>query len=490
MHRREAIKLLAGAAGLAAASCVTRTQAESRSPLHGGSFSPPFPKFPKNFIWGAAAAAYQIEGAWDTDGKGPSIWDVFTHKPGHIFEGHTGDLACDHYHRWPEDIALMRELGIGAYRLSLSWPRIQPTGTGPANASGLDFYDKLIDGLLAAGITPWVTLYHWDLPQALQQRGGFINPDFSNWFGDYASSVARRLGDRVQHWMTLNEPACIIGLGYQQGIHAPGLTLPFADCLLGAHNLLKAHGRGVQALRSGCSKPARISIAQTSREAVPVDENPRTIAAAREAYFASTAKNFWNLSWWADPIVLGQYPEDGLKAFATELPLITDTDMQLIAQPIDFLAYNCYSGFPFHINPDGSSEAGTHDPGNPRGTLPWLSVAPQAPYWAARWQTERYHLPLVFSENGFCNTDFIHLDGRVHDSQRIDYLARYLTQISRAISEGVPVQAYFYWSILDNFEWAEGYKDRFGLIHVDYKTQRRTPKDSYYWYRNLITPKH
>jgi beta-glucosidase len=345
-----------------------------------------------------------------------------------------------------------------------------------------------VDRLLAAGIAPVLTLYHWDLPQALQRRGGFINPDFAGWFGDYAAIVARRLGDRVKHWMTLNEPPCIIGLGHQDGAHAPGLKLPFADCLLGAHNLLKAHGRGVQALRAGCRGPVRISIAQTSREPVPVEETPANIEAARAAYFACTDKTFWNLSWWADPVVLGRYPEDGLKAFASELPRITDEDMRLISQPVDFLAYNCYSGFPVRLGAGGRAERvpGDPAPGNPRGTLPWLAVEPRAPYWAARWQTERYKLPLVFSENGFCNTDFVHLDGRVRDPQRIDYMARYLGEISRAAAEGIPVEGYFYWSILDNFEWAEGYKDRFGLVHVDYATQKRTPKDSFYWYQELI----
>jgi len=485
MTRRESIKLLATAATTAAAA-----------PFAAGAATPTVNrepetvniKFPPGFALGAAAAAYQIEGAWNADNKGPSIWDVLTHQPGRIFENHTGDTACDHYHRYPEDIALMRDLGLRHYRLSLAWTRIQPDGTGAPNEKGLAFYDRLIDALLAAGITPWVTLYHWDLPQALQQRGGFINPNIADWFGDYAAIVAKRLGDRVKNWMTINEPPCIIGLGNQDGAHAPGFKLPFADCLQGAHNLLKAHGRAVQSLRAHCRGPVKISIAQTSREPVPVDNSPRTIEAARSAYFASTNKSFWNLSWWADPVVLGRYPADGLKAFAADLPRITDADMKLISQPIDFLAYNCYSGTPCEIAPDGQPRLKPEGwgIGNPRGTLSWLAVAPQAPYWAARWQTERYKLPIVFSENGFCCTDFVHLDGKVHDPQRIDYMARYLGEISRAVAENIPVAGYFYWSIMDNFEWCEGYKDRFGLIHVDFNTQKRTPKDSYYWYQKLL----
>jgi beta-glucosidase len=444
--------------------------------------------FPKNFVWGAAAAAYQIEGAWNADGRGASIWDVFSQQPGKVFENHNGNTACDHYNRWREDVTLMGGLGLQAYRLSLAWPRIQPTGTGKPNAKGLAFYDRLIDALLAAGITPWVTLFHWDLPQALQQRGGFLNRELVEWFGDYATIVADRLGDRVKHWMTFNEPPVIMGLGHQEGKFAPGLKLPFADCLLGAHHLLMAHGRGVQALRAGCRGPVKIAIAHTGRERIPATEAKRDIEAACRDYFASTERAMWNLAWWADPIVFGRYPEDGVKAFGADMPRVTAADLKLISQKTDFIAYNCYSGWQVRADARGNAEKlpegwGT---GNPRGTLAWLEVAPQAPYWAARFQTERYGLPLVFSENGYCNTDFVHLDGKVHDPQRIDFMARYLLAIRRAIDEGVPVAGYFYWSILDNFEWIEGYKDRFGLVHVDYQTQKRTPKDSYHWYRDLI----
>jgi beta-glucosidase len=444
--------------------------------------------FPKNFTWGAAAAAYQIEGAWDVEGRAPSVWDVFSQQPGKIFENHNGNDACDHYRRWREDVALMGALGLQAYRLSLSWPRILPAGTGRPNAKGIAFYDRLVDALLAAGVTPWVTLYHWDLPQALQWRGGFMNRDLVEWFGDYAALVAARLGDRVKHWMTFNEPPVILGLGHQDGLFAPGLSLPFADCLRGAHHLLMAHGRAVQALRAGCRGAVEIALAHTSRERIPATESPRDIEAARRDYFGATERGMWNLAWWADPIVFGRYPEEGVQAFGADMPRVTAADMKLIAQKTDFIAYNCYSGWPVRANARGEAERvpGGWGIGHARGTLPWLSVVPLAPYWAARFQTERYGLPLVFSENGFCNTDFVHLDGQVHDPQRIDFMARYLGGIRRAIDEGVPVAGYFYWSILDNFEWAEGYKDRFGLVHVDYQTQKRTPKDSYFWYREVI----
>jgi beta-glucosidase len=444
--------------------------------------------FPKNFTWGVAAAAYQIEGAVATDGRRPSVWDVFSHTPGKIFSNQNGDVACDHYHRWREDVTLMKGLGADAYRLSLAWPRLIPNGTGRPNPKGLAFYDRLIDGLLKAGLTPWVTLFHWDLPQSLQRRRGFLNRDLVEWFGDYAALAAERYGDRVKHWMTFNEPPVIMGLGYHEGVFAPGLKLPFKDCLRGAHHLLMAHGRGVQALRAGCRGPVKISIAHTARERLPVTETKKDIEAARRDYFTCKEHTMWNLAWWMDPIMFGRYPVDGVEAFGEHLPRVTSADLKLISQPIDFLAYNCYTGWPVKADSRGRAKKlplgwGT---GNARGTLPWLEIAPLAPYWAARFQTERYGLPVVFSENGYCNTDFVHLDGKVHDPQRIDFMKRYLGGIRRAVDEGVPVAGYFYWSIMDNFEWIEGYKDRFGLIHVDYQTQKRTPKDSYHWYREVI----
>lgn len=444
--------------------------------------------FPSNFTWGAAAAAYQIEGAVATDGRAPSIWDVHSHQPGRVFDNHNGDVACDHYHRWPEDVALMRNLGLHAYRMSISWSRVIPQGTGKPNPKGIAFYDRLFDALLEAGITPWVTLFHWDLPVALQHRGGFVNRDMVEWFGDYAALVADRFGDRVKHFMTVNEPPCVVGLGLQDGAFAPGYKLPYSECLAAAHHLLLAHGRAVQALRAGCQGPIKVSIAHTARERLPASNRKRDIEAARRDYFSATHRDMWNLSWWADPILFGRYPADGLKAHAADLPAVATGDMKLIAQKIDFLAYNCYSGWPVRAGAKGAPEKVPHGwgIGNPRGTLSWLQIAPDALYWAARFQTERYQLPVVFTENGFCNTDFVHLDGKVHDPQRIDFLARYLGGLKRAAAEGVPVAGYFHWSILDNFEWLEGYKDRFGLVHVDYQTQKRTPKDSYYWYRDII----
>lgn len=444
--------------------------------------------FPDNFTWGAAAAAYQIEGAVAEDGRAPSIWDVHSHQPGRIFDNHNGDIACDHYHRWPEDVTHMRNLGVKAYRMSISWSRVIPQGTGKPNPKGLAFYDKLFDGLLEAGVTPWVTLFHWDLPNALQRRGGFQNRDMVEWFGDYAALIADKYGDRIKHFMTINEPPCVVGLGLQTGVFAPGYKLPFAECLLATHHLLMAHGRAVQALRAGCNGKVKISIAHTSRERIPAAETKANIEVARRDYFASTERNLWNLAWWADPIMFGKYPADGIKAYGADMPETSAADMKLISQKIDFLAYNCYTGSRVTVDAKGNAEkpATSWGIGNARGTLPWLEIAPQALYWAARFQTERYKLPIFFTENGYCNTDFVHQDSKVHDPQRIEFLTRYLGGMKRAVDEGLPVGGYFYWSIMDNFEWCEGYKDRFGLIHVDYQTQKRTPKDSYYWYRETI----
>jgi beta-glucosidase len=444
--------------------------------------------FPKDFTWGVAAAAYQIEGAAQTDGRAPSIWDDFCRQPGAVFEGHSGDVACDHYHRYREDIALMAQLGAKAYRLSISWPRVLPQGTGAANEKGLEFYDRLIDGLLEAGVTPWVTLYHWDLPSALQARGGWMNRDIAHWFADYATLLGRRLGDRVKHWMTINEPPCVIGLGMHDGVFAPGLKLSFRECLLGAHHLLLAHGAGVQALRAACPGKIEVSLALTARERIPATNSPADVRAAEQDYFSCRERNLWNLTWWADPIFLGHYPTDGLAAFAGDLPAIKDDDLKQIAQPLDFFGYNCYSGMPFRAGANGAPEKvpGEWGIGNARGTLSWLNVAPAALYWSAKLLHQRYALPVVFTENGFCNTDFVQLDGRVPDPQRIDFLERYLGCMHRAVAEGAQVGGYFYWSVMDNFEWKEGYKDRFGLVHVDYTTQKRTPKDSYFWYRDVI----
>ena len=441
--------------------------------------------FPKTFTWGAAAAAYQIEGAWDTDGKGPSIWDTFSSQPGRVWDKDHGRTACDHYHRYREDAALMSEIGLQAYRLSVSWPRVMPEGTGAVNGKGLDFYDRLVDELLARGIEQWVTLFHWDLPQALFQRGGWLSPEIPGWFAEYAAAVVDRLSDRVTRWMTLNEPQCFVGLGHLTGEHAPGLKLTMGENLLIAHHALLAHGRAVQAIRSRARRPAQVGWAPMGISFYPATASPEDAAATEQAYADVGPGHFWNNRWWGDPVVLGRYPEEGLRAYGADVPKFPASDLDLIRQPIDFYGCNVYSGTPIRAGRDGKPEAAPFPPGYRHTHFLW-KVTPEALYWCAKDLAARYRLPLVVTENGMTNCDWVALDGGVHDGARIDFLHRYLLQLHRAIREGVDVRGYFHWSILDNFEWAEGYKHRFGLVHVDYETQKRTLKDSAFWYRDVI----
>jgi beta-glucosidase len=450
--------------------------------------------FPDQFAWGAAAASYQVEGAAQTDGRGLCVWDMFSRSPGRVFEGHTGAVACDHYHRYAEDIGLMRDIGLPHYRLSISWPRVLPNGTGAVNAKGLEFYDRLVDSLLAAGVQPWVTLFHWDFPYELYNRGGWLNPDSPQWFADYTRIIVDRLSDRVSRWMTLNEPQCFIGLGLQNGGHAPGDRLALPEALRASHHTLLAHGRAVQVIRAYAKTPSQIGWAPVGSVAIPENENrPEDVAAARAAMFAVgsgtplswDAVPLWNNAWWADPVILGTYPEAGLKTFGAAAPVVGPDDMRIISQPLDFYGVNIYTGSVVRAGADGTPQKVAQPPGSAVTALKW-PVAPASLYWGPKFLQERYKLPLVITENGLSSMDWVTVDGKVHDPQRIDFLQRYLRELRRAISDGVDVRGYFQWSIMDNFEWAEGYKERFGLIHVDYATQKRTLKDSAYWYCDVI----
>jgi beta-glucosidase len=445
----------------------------------------PAPGFRADFTWGAATAAYQIEGAPAADGKGDSVWDMMCCQPGRIWQGQTGDVACDHYHRWEEDVALMATLGLQAYRFSLSWPRILPGGDGAVNARGLDFYDRLVDGLLARGIEPWVTLFHWDYPLALFHRGGWLHPDSPRWFADYAGIVVERLSDRVRHWITLNEPQCFIWYGHGTGMHAPGLQYCFEEVVRAGHHTLLAHGLGVQAIRAAAKTPALVGWAPVGVTYHPATDAPADIAAARRMTFANTDRSLWSNSWWADPVVFGRYPEDALRRFGDALPAVPDSDFTTIRQPIDFYGANIYTGCRVAAGPDGEPAIVCYPDGHPHTHFHW-NLTPETLYWGARFLHERYRLPLVITENGMSSADWVSLDGRVHDPQRIDFLARYLGALKAAARDGVDLRGYFHWSLLDNFEWAEGYKQRFGLIHVDYATQRRTPKDSAAWFAEVI----
>ncbi len=442
------------------------------------------PAFPSNFVWGASTAAYQIEGAWNTAGKGPSIWDIFCRQPEAVWLGQSGETACDHYHRYAEDVALAKSIGLGAYRLSISWPRVLPTGSGAPNFKGIEFYDRLVDTLLAASITPYVTLFHWDYPHELHRRGGWLDPTSPDWFAEYAALVAAHLSDRVRHWITLNEPQIFIGAGYLDGVHAPGERLSLAQVLRIAHHVLLAHGKGAQAIRAA-STSAQVGFAFTGQVGLPASDRLEDIEAARQDTFGMSRKNLWHHAWFSDPIFFKHYPSASAALLGSDMPTIGTNDMDTIGQPVDFYGLNVYQGHSVRAGTDGQPETVPFPVGHPTTTLHW-PVTPDVLYWGPRFLWERYRCPVIVTENGMANTDWVMRDGNVHDPQRIDYLARHLSALQRACAEGVGVNGYFYWSLLDNFEWAEGYKQRFGLIYVDYPTQRRIPKTSAQYYRRVI----
>ena len=470
--------------------------------------------FAKDFVWGAATSAYQIEGAVKGEGKGLHVWDVYTNEPGHVFENHTGEIACDHYHRYREDVKIMKEMGLKAYRFSIDWSRVLPEGFGRVNEKGIAFYNALIDELLANGIEPYVTLFHWELPYEIYKRGGWMNPQIVEWFGEYAKLVAERFSDRVTHYFTLNEPQCFVGLGFLTGDHAPGLKSPLRDTFEMAHNALKAHGRAVQMLRQYGKQPLVIGYAPTCGMCYPETEKPEDIEAARQMMFSLQPDDSnwtWNVPWWSDPVLLGHYPEEGLKRYEAYLPKITDEDMKLISEPIDVYGQNIYNGRCIRMGADGKPEDVKRYEGFPKTAIDW-PVTPEALYWGPKFLYERYKKPIYITENGLsCHDvisldgksifrninqlyitenglschDVISLDGKVHDPSRIDFLARYLGALKRAAGE-IDLRGYFQWSLMDNFEWAKGYSERFGLVYVDYRTQERILKDSAYWYRDVI----
>lgn len=443
------------------------------------------PTFPEGFLWGASAAAFQIEGAWNEDGKGPSVWDVHCHRPGVTYQGHTGDVACDHYHRYAEDVGLMKQMGLQAYRLSVAWPRVLPEGVGRINEKGLAFYDRLIDELLAKGIQPWVTLFHWDYPQALFLKGGWLNRDSPAWFAEYAAAVVDRLSDRVQHWMTLNEPQIFLGPEFGDSTSSPSLRPVPAERLLTAHHALMSHGRACQVIRARAKKPPTVGWAPIGWGKWPATESPADVDAARRATIDITQASWWNNTWFADPIVFGTYPEDGIKTYGVPMDFVKPGDMDLIRQPIDFYGVNIYFADRVKAGADGTPEIVPFPPGWPQSALRW-NVTPEVLRWVPRFLYERYKVPLYVTENGMSGTDWASGDGRVHDPYRIDFTRRYLRQLRLAIEDGADIRGYFHWSFIDNCEWSSGYKERFGLIYVDFETQQRTIKDSGHWYRRVI----
>jgi len=441
--------------------------------------------FKEDFAWGVATASYQIEGAAKEAGGGKSVWDMFCARPGVIHDGSNGDVACDHYNRFREDVDLMAELGIPNYRLSLSWPRIIPNGTGAVDPKGLEFYDQLIDALLAKGIEPWVTLFHWDEPTELYYRGGWLNRDSADWFADYTQVVVDRLGDRVSKWMTLNEPQCFIGLGRLLGVHAPGDKLGFSEVLRGMHHSLLAHGKSCQVIRARAKKAPEIGWAPVGVCAIPASDAPADIEAARQATFACPPNSVWSTSWLCDPVLLGNYPEEGIKNYGKAFDEAWLSDLPTIHQPLDFFGANIYNAPTMKKGEDGTPEQVPNEFGIGRTVYHW-PVTPDALYWGPKFFYERYGKPIVITENGLGYSDWVHLDGKVHDQGRIDFLHRYINAFKRAADDGVEAGGYFQWSFTDNFEWNEGYRFRFGLVHVDYTTQVRTPKDSAYWYKDVI----
>ena len=441
--------------------------------------------FPSRFIWGAAAASFQIEGTSTACPRGESIWDAFCETPGKVYQGHDGRRACMHVERWREDVQLMKELGLDAYRLSISWPRVMPEGEGDVNELGLGFYDGLVTELCNAGITPYITLYHWDLPLALQRRGGWLNPQIVKWFEAYTRVVVDRLSDRVEHWITLNEPQCFVVLGHENGHHAPGLVLPEQDVLRISHHALLAHGRAVQAIRETAKLKPRIGIAPVGVVSTPASERDEDLDAARKSTFENASESLFSTAWWLDPVFYGRYPTKAYESRRSKMPEIKPGEMELINSPVDFCAFNLYESGVVRAGASGEVEPVPFNPGYPMTAMGW-PVTPQGLYWACRFLYERYQTPLLITENGLSCRDWVSLDGRVHDPNRIDFLTRYLAYVGRACDEGIPVEGFFQWSILDNFEWAEGYKDRFGMIYVDFQTGERIPKDSYHWYQDVV----
>lgn len=439
-------------------------------------------QFPEGFEWGTASASYQIEGAWNEGGKGESIWDRFCRSPGNIEDNTSGDVTCDFYHRFEEDIHIAKELGIKVYRLSISWPRIIPDGTGSINESGIDFYRNVLKCLHDNGIKSSVTIYHWDLPQKLQERGGWANREIVDWFGNYAKVLFERLGDLVDSWITLNEPFCTSFLGYWLGIHAPGYR-DYATALAAVHHLLLAHGKAVKIYRATGLK-AEIGITLNMNMCYPFNpSNPDDREAAKRSHEQLNQV-------FGDPVFLGKYPEDHfsyLQKKGIVLPEIAAGDMDLISQKIDFLGLNTY--FASFVKDDKTKwplDCVSCETGKPQTDTTW-EVYPEGMYDLLKWVNDRYgQSKIIITENGMASNDWVSIEGKVHDLNRIDYLKRYLIQVHSAINDGVPVKGYYEWCFCDNFEWNRGLKRRFGMVYVDYTTQKRIPKESAYWYAGVI----
>ena len=436
--------------------------------------------FPKKFVWGVATAAAQIEGGAFEDGKGLSNWDHFARQPGRIANGDNLDMACDHYHRYKGDVALMRRLGVRHYRLSVAWSRIIPEGTGAVNDKGLAFYHRLIDTLLAADITPWVTMFHWDLPQALEAVGGWRERRVTDAFATYADTIVRAYGDRVRNWITLNETGCFTRLAYGGTIRPPALNEPEQVINQSYHHAMLAHGHGVRAVREHGRRGSRVGITDDARVHVPVIENEANLAAARRLFVDDNVRVL-------DPIFRGHYSRDYLRVTGRDRAVIKKGDFALIGLPTDFLGLNIYTGGFVRAGRGGRPEKLPLPPGYPQADANWLKHLPQALYWGPRLAREIYGVKSIYiTESGAGYDDAPPVNGEVLDLHRQQYVRHCLVELQRAVTAGIPVEGYFLWSLMDNFEWAEGYTRRFGIVYTDFKTQRRTPKLSARWYAEVM----
>jgi beta-glucosidase len=463
-------------------SRLVATAAAAASLPRPAAAQPPAPhslQFPPGFLWGCATSAYQIEGAVAVDGRGRTIWDTFAHTPGKIYQGATGDIADDSYHRFADDVRLLKELGAKTYRFSLAWARIFPEGTGRINEKGMAYYERLVDELLKNDIAPYATLFHWDLPQAL--RGGWQSRDTAKAFADYAGFVAKRLSDRVRHFMTTNEMVCFTDLSYKIGQFAPGLKLGDAAVNQIRHHAVLAHGLAVQAIRASAVSGAEVGFAENPKVYVPIIETPEHIEAAKRAFRQENAP-------FISTVLEGAYPAEYLEREGANAPKVESGDMAAIGSPLDFVGLNVYQ--PEYARAD-ASKAGyvleRRPTSYPRMASPWLFVGPEVMYWAVRSVTELWNPKAIYiTENGCSGEDYRDAAGRVEDTDRVMFLRNYLTHLQRAVSENYPVKGYFLWSLMDNFEWADGFGKRFGIYYVDFATQERTPKRSAQWYREVI----
>jgi beta-glucosidase len=443
-------------------------------------------QFPQGFTWGTATAAYQVEGAVHADGRGPSVWDTFAHTPGKTYEGQTGDVTDDDFHRYKQDVALMKELGVRGYRFSIAWPRVFPEGTGTPNPRGLDFYKRLLDELHAANIEPFCTLFHWDLPQALQDRGGWTNAATSHALADYAGYTVRQLSDRISHWMTINEFGSFIDAGYGSGVSAPGLKLPRGQVMQARHYAVLAHGLAVQAIRAAATHPVQVGLAQDAPGAMPAIENEAHIRAAETAFRENNAQ-------YLTVIMEGRYTDRYLRNLGADAPRFTPEELKIISTPLDFVGINIYTTQ--EVIPSGDADGFRMVPRPttyPHASSDWLYVNPQATYWTPKLVSTLWKVKNIYiTENGYSSDDILHPEsptpeGRVLDSDRVMYLRNYLTQLQRGVAEGIPVRGYFLWSLLDNYEWSSGFSKRFGLTYVDFETEKRTPKLSFDFYKEVI----